>query len=137
MPTRHYFAPVIGTGTATDPYRATVADLAVSHVAVIPSRPDGTPRFPWALVTVAAPSFSVLDSDPALAGLPAVNLDLTLADLPKTARDRLLTLCQERGIDTTGVTGTTALRQVVRRIGRHLEPDYDERVVLVREDGTA
>lgn len=137
MPTRHYFAPITGTGADSDPYRAKVADLAVSHVAVIPSRPDGTPRFPWALVMVAAGSFAALDSDPALAGLPAVNLDLTLAELSTTARDRLLTLCQERGIDTTGVTGATTLRQVVRRIGRHLEPAYDEHTTWVREDGTA
>jgi hypothetical protein len=126
MPKRWFLSPVVGTGSENDAYRSKIADFGVNHVAVIPSKPDGTPRFGWCLVKVNAASFAALDADADLDGFPLVSLDATVASLPAGVRTRLRTALERRGIDTTDVTGATPLRVIVRRLGRLLDDRFDE-----------
>jgi hypothetical protein len=126
MARRWYLCPVVGTGTEDDSYRAKVADFGVNHIAVIPSKPDGTPRFGWCLVKVNAASFAALDADADLDGFPLVSLDATVASLPAGARTRLRAALERRGIDTSDVTGSTPLRAILRRLGRLLDDRFDE-----------
>jgi hypothetical protein len=50
---RWALSPIIGTGTAEDPYRASVADHnPPSFVSCIPGNDDGTPKYAWAVCTV-------------------------------------------------------------------------------------
>jgi len=49
-------------------------------------------------------------------GLLRSSLSLTVADLTAAVRNRVQSWMTERGISTTGITGTTTLRDVVKRI---------------------
>lgn len=119
---RWFLCPVIGSGTEADPYRAKVADLGVDHSAMIPSRADGTPRFLWCIVAVDTASFTALDTDTDLDGIPDISLSTELRDLSAAARNRLQTALSKRGIDTTGITLSTTVGQVLLRVMRTLDP---------------
>jgi hypothetical protein len=124
---------VIGTGAADDPWRAKIHGMGVNYVAVIPSKPDGSPALPWCIVKVAATDFSAIDADADIDAWPAVSLDATVAQLPTAARTRIRTALVNRGIDVSDFTGATTLRAVLRRIGRSLEPDFHEDVLDVAD----
>lgn len=133
MAKRWFICPVIGTGTAADPWRAKAADLNVNHVSVWPSKPDGSPALNWCLVKVSAADFTQLDADAAVDGWPNASLDTTVAQLPPAVRTRLAAALTKRGIDTSAVTGSTPLRAILKRIGKALEIDFDPDVVDVSD----
>lgn len=133
MAKRWFLCPVVGTGAADDPYRAKAHDYGVDYSAVIPSNPDGTPRFNWCLAKVAASDFAALDADGAFDAWPNVSLDTTVAQLPLAVRNRLRTALTNRGVDVSDVTGQTPLRAILRRIGRAMEPLFDPDVLDVRD----
>jgi hypothetical protein len=126
MSRRYYLAPIVGSGTMADPYRARVDLHSKNWSAVIPSKPDGTPRFAWALCIVAAADHSALEADALLDKLPNIDLDRTLADLSAAQRTALATRLQALGVDTSGVSASTTMRQVLRRVGQTLAADFDE-----------
>jgi hypothetical protein len=126
MSRRYYLAPIIGSGTLADPYRARVDVHVKNWSALIPSKPDGTPLFAWALCAVNAADHSALDADSLLDKLPQIDLDRTLADLTAGQRAALASRLQALGVDTSGVSASTTLRQVLRRIGQTLVGDFDE-----------
>jgi hypothetical protein len=131
---RFYLAPVVGSGTDLDPYRAKVPS-GTNYVTVIPSKPDGTPAFPWCVVRVARASglFVDLDADADVDRWPDFPLDTMVRDIPVAERTRLADALTRRGIDTSDVVGTTTLRQILRRVGRLLDARFSEIVTDVRE----
>jgi hypothetical protein len=131
MAKRWFLCPVIGTGAEGDYYRAKVADYGVAHVAVIPSKPDGSPLLNWCIVKVAASDFTQLDADADVDGWPNVSLDTTVSQLPAPVRTRIRAALTKRGIDTSDVTGATPLRAILKRIGRAMEATFDPDVVDV------
>jgi hypothetical protein len=117
---RFYLCPVIGTGAQDDPFRAKGHDIAVAnglpHVALIPSKPDGTPKYPWCLIR--APLHTALRDDADHRLLPP--LTTLWSDLPLAVQ----TAWQQEFSDRFGKTlipdpGDTAL-DVVRALGRAL-----------------
>lgn len=49
---------------------------------------------------------------------PAGNLDKTLAQIPADVRNNIATACDQLGIDRSGFTGTTTVREVLRSFGQ-------------------
>lgn len=128
MAKRWYLAPVTGTGTLADPYRAKLP-VGTNHSAVIATDPKtGVPVLPWCLVKVARGSgaFGDLDGDGDLDPLPVIALDAKVSDLAPSVRTRFAAGLEKRGIDTSDVRGATTIRQIVRRVGRMLDADFHE-----------
>lgn len=121
---RFYVAPVIGDGTEFNPYRPKVANYAVNWSVILPSKPDGTPLFPWCLVIVGAPDHTALVNDVDLDAFPEITLDSTLSVLNKAQRDRLLGFLTKRGVDTSGLTINSTFRDVLVRIGGALDANF-------------
>ena len=119
---RWALSPVIGTGTAADPYRAKAADHG-AHVAVIPGNDDGTPRFGWCLVK--------LDDNADIAGAQA---DGDIRLLPAWSMTHVITAGESASIadalDHFGIAGYPdptgrTVRQVVRWIADRLDITWD------------
>ena len=107
-----YLSPVIGTGTDADPYRVALGSYSTGGgVACIPSLPSGQPRFTWgrARVKVSTPT------DLTHLAFPLKNLDESIS-LTVSQFDAIKAVMDARGIDTTGLTRTSTLRQVVQRV---------------------
>lgn len=126
MSKRFYITKIIGTGDETDPYRPKVADYGVNWVGSIPSNPDGTPKFGFAFVIAATQDHTALLADPQIKGVPELSMDAQLSTLRKAVRDKLIAYFDEEGIDKTGLNQNSTMRQVIRRIGQHLEATFDE-----------
>lgn len=126
MAKRWLLCPVIGAGTEDDPYRAKVQDYGVDHSAVIPSLPDGTPRFGWCLVHASANDFAAILADAQVDAFPDRLIDTRIGDLPAGVRNALRTRLEARGIDTSDVSGNVTLRQIIRRIGKLLDGNFGE-----------
>ena len=115
---RWALSPVIGSGTATDPYRAAASDHG-AHVAVIPGNDDGTPRFGWALVRFDdAADIAAAAADDRLRVLPAWTLDHVVTAGEATAIADALDHFGIAGYPSP--TGRT-VRQVVRWIADRLD----------------
>jgi len=48
-----FLARIKGAGTVADPYRADLPDVPLNTTALIPSKPDGTPKYTYCLVKVS------------------------------------------------------------------------------------
>lgn len=81
----------------------------------------------WCLVLIDAPDHTDALADGTIDAFPDIaGLDITLGSIQSNLRNRLLTALANRGIDTSGLTTSSSLREVVRRVGRTIEPAYDE-----------
>lgn len=118
---RYYISPIIGTGTEEDPYRPKLADGGKPWVAIIPSKSDGTPSFPWALCLVNALDHTGILGDSNNDGLPDITLDSQLSVLPANQRNQLINRLNQRGIDMTGINATSTFRQLLERVGKQLD----------------
>lgn len=134
MASRFYLAPIIGTGTEIDPYRAKIP-TGTNYASLIRIGLDGVPVLPWCVVQVARAggNFADLDSDGDLDVWPLVPLDTQVNQLTATQRSRLRTALERRGIDSSDVSGTTTLRAILRRVARLLQPDASESSLSVSE----
>jgi len=130
MTRRWFIVPVIGTGTKGDPYRV---KLSIAHSALIPSNPDGTPRFNWALCLVSAADFTALDADTEAEPFPGVSLDDQLSSISAAARNRIQTALINRGVDLTGIDLNSTVRDVVERVVERLDARLDHRKMQVPE----
>lgn len=129
MSRRFYVCPIIGTGTITDPYRAAITDAVrtqnrAGSVAVIRSNPDGTPVFPWTLCVAAAPNHVAITNVQGVEGIPDITLDSTLGTMQSSARNRILNFLTNKGVDTSGITTSSTLAELLTRVGRHLDPNF-------------
>jgi hypothetical protein len=128
---RVYICPVIGTGTKADPYRSKGADFGYQFSSFIPSRPDGTPLFTWALTVLVGADFSAIDADAACDDLFGGDLPAsvntrdelraflranTIADVPLARRNAITAVLDKYGVDRTDFTGTTRLWRVLQRV---------------------
>lgn len=56
MAKRYAISPIIGSGTVEDPYRAAIAEVPETATsALIPSKPDGSPKWRFAFVLFDSP----------------------------------------------------------------------------------
>lgn len=119
---RFYLAPIIGTGSHANPYKADVP-TDVRYAAIIPSAVDGSPKFAFALVIVCQTDHTVMAADARYDAFP-VNLDIALTAPQRSALQTRLT---NRGWTTVAskvVNGVT-WRQILRYFGRFIN-DGDE-----------
>lgn len=137
MPAKYYISPIIGNGSEDNPFRAKISDYpGVSCSSIIPSKPDGTPRFTWTLVYVSGLDFSALDADLEIkdvfekfaSGVSFGEIQVflkskTVGDLAVTKRSAVQTYLTALGVDLTGVTLSTQLWDVVKRVKNHLDPN--------------
>jgi hypothetical protein len=131
MSKRFYISPVIGTGAWDDPFRAAVADEVQKQanggvVAVIPTNPTtGRPLFTFALCIVAVSNHAALDAVVNADRFPDITLDSKISVLTTAQRNALLNFASRRGISTTGLTINSTFRDVVERIGKHLNIHFN------------
>lgn len=128
---RHYIAPIIGSGTDSDPYRPLVEDYGVPYSAIFPTHPEGHPDWgkpatDWALVIVGGNKHSEIMKDKRLDVLPDWSYDGRISGLSAAAKTGLLKAMQRRGIDTSIVQNQDDYRSVLRVIGQKLTPTFDE-----------
>lgn len=124
---RYYLSNIVGTGDDMDPYRPKVADHGVSWVGVIPSDPvTGKPVSTWALVLVEAINHAALLADGAIDALPVFPLDGKVSAIQTATKNAMVSDLQARGIDTAFIGNADGYRDVIRGIGRTLEPAFDE-----------
>lgn len=127
MPRRFVLSAVIGSGVyvfngAYDPYRAKVSDFGVKNVCLIPSNPDGSPRFNWtlALVNATAADLATLDADPQIRVLPGF---AALSDvLTGPQKTNISTLLTRFGQPTSIVTNATTFRDFLQALHDVLIP---------------
>lgn len=134
MSKRFYICKVIGDGTEDNPYRPKVADYPVSWSGMLPSNPDGTPKYGFTFVIAATQDHTALLADPQIKGMPELSLDAQIGSLSKDLRDKMLAYFDEEGIDRTGLNLQSTMRDVLRRVGKHLEAAFDENRFDVREE---
>jgi hypothetical protein len=99
-----------------------VADVVVSHAAVIPGNPDGTPAFNWGIAKIDDASATAADAVPGVTVFPDLQLDdvLTL-----NQRNWLITRVGNLGLPTGWITPGITVRQALRTIGRYLDDKFD------------
>ena len=123
MPIRVYLSPIVGTGTAGDPYRPKVANYGLPWVAVIAGQPDGRPKFAWSLVLVNASDFTALNADAQLLTIPNVTLDSPISDLTSKERSRIQAGLTQRGIAIT-VADFETVGALLDAIGKTQNPEF-------------
>jgi hypothetical protein len=123
---RYYISKIVGDGSEENPYRPRVADYPVRWVGMIPPNPDGSPKYGFTFVLVAATDHQQLLDDPQIKGIPELSLDAQISTLSKAVRDKMLAYFNEEGIDRTGLTQQSTMREVLRRIGQHLQSTFNE-----------
>lgn len=127
MSKRYYISPIVGDGTEENSFRPKVADYPVKWVGIIPSDPvTGLPLFAWTLVLVEAQNHGQLISDGAIDPMPEFPLDGKVSAIHNATKNDMLARLQARGIDTTFIGNADGYRDVIRGVGRHLEPTFDE-----------
>lgn len=123
---QYFLSPVI---TATDPLGETIltTNAAQSAVAaglsygqVIPTNPDGTAQFTWALVSVSGTSLSTILADVTNTALPALTLDAKLTTASAVVQSAARTALGAKGISTTWITAQSSLRDMINHVGQFL-----------------
>lgn len=123
---RYYLCDIIGNGSEENSYRVIVANHGVAYVAVIPSdQYTGLPLHNWALTRVAAGSHVNIRNicDP----LPDYPMDGKVNGIHNATRSKMKTDIQNRtGQSSAWVDGVDGYREVIRGLGKFLEPTFDE-----------
>ena len=126
MAKRYYISKIVGDGSEESPYRPRVADYKVSWAGMVPSNADGTPKYGFAFVIVSTVDHQILLDDPLIKGMPELSLDAQISTLSKAVRDKMLAYFDQEGIDRTGLNLQSTMRDVLRRVGQHLAPTFNE-----------
>lgn len=127
MARRFFLTPVVEVTTPMGgvAYASKAATYGVAHAAVIPSQPDGTPRFGWCLVLVDAADLAALRADGTLNEVPGVSLSATLGSLSGQVRNQIQNRLTALGVDLAGVTLQWTIRQLLIRIVQSLDAACD------------
>ncbi|HEU4753964.1 MAG TPA: hypothetical protein VFU47_12720 [Armatimonadota bacterium] len=129
MAKRYYLCPIVGGTSWNDPYRPLLSGQpgVTGTVSVIENDPaTGKPLFDWCLCLVASQNHALLRGLPGVDPLPDFPLDGKVSAINNATRSQMLTRLQARGLDTSFVQNADGYREVVRGIGRHLSPNFDE-----------
>lgn len=133
---RYMISPIIGTGPISDPYRASVRDVAnVNTSAVIPTFTSGEnlgkPKFRFALCLCATTSIPAIQAVSNALVFPDYNLDGRMDGMEAQARADFVQSVQAYDVDGNGLhfdathTDGTSYRQVIAAIGQQLEPTFE------------
>src|SRR3990167_11508678 len=117
---RYFICPIIGDGLTTETaWRAKIPQTIQSHSALIPSKPDGSPKFSWALVKIDAMDFTTILADTTIFAFPNKSLDSTLTT---NERNKIKTILNSLKIQTLDILATTTLKQILLKVAQFLEP---------------
>ena len=150
MSVRYYISQVLPPDEELDNrYRVAIFDATprVGFSAHIPTTPDGIPAFPWALAFCKGDDFSGVDADPRNIRLfdgaegddkPEVEALIEWSntarwsELRTVSRNRIRSALAERGVPVGDIAGTTSMRAILQKIGRFLDPNFNELRLFVR-----
>jgi hypothetical protein len=124
---RYFIAPVVGTGTSSDPYRPKIRANELSWSAFIPTGPDGHPKLPWCIAYVDGTDLTTEINDAQLFEITD-QLDLTVeSSLTNQRKNALRTRMATYGVvvpDNTTINPWT-MRELLIFIGQALDPAFD------------
>ena len=125
---RYYLCDIIGDGGEDNPYRPAVADHGVNYAPVYPSQDPVTGQYarPHCLVLVAAPSHTALRGDARIDPLPDFPLDGKVQAIETASRQRAEQALARRGFQSSHFALKDGYREVVRSVGRELQPGFSE-----------
>lgn len=95
--------------------------------AEIPVGPDGQPTSTWALCHVAAKDHAVLRSDKRIDPLPDFPMDGKVSAVNEQTRSAMKAALNRRGLPAAAIVdGKDGYREVIRAVGRALNPAFSE-----------
>jgi hypothetical protein len=128
---RYCISPVVGTGTDTNPFRAAVGDVAgVNHQALIPTKPDGAPKYLFALCVVATGNLAAVLQVSNLFALPDYALDGQMGGMEIIARTGMVQSVEAYNLDGQGMhlsadhDDSDSYRDVLTSLGRQIVPGF-------------
>lgn len=130
MAKRYVIGPVVGSGTLGNPYRAKVADICPA-VSVIPSNPDGSPKYNFALSLVSTDNLAAVLAITNLYALPDYALDGRMDGMESNARTGLVQSVEAYDLDGNGLhldathDDSDGYRSVLEAIGEQFDPSFN------------
>lgn len=139
---RYYICDIIGTGTEMDPYRPAISreieaarvtnpTFDASYSVVIPTHPEGHPqaghpKFPHALAIVEANNHAIFSGKQDIDSLPDVALDSKVSSMHTPTKNAMIARLNARGLRGADVDNADGYREVIRGIGKALDPAFHE-----------
>jgi hypothetical protein len=119
-----YLSKIIGTGSMQDPYRVRAADFG-SHVALIPSNADGTPKHAGRWALVVTPTSAGRTIGPEMVALAEAPLDSTLGSLGTALQlAQVQAAVQTRFGVSPDVSPGRTLRDFLSEVGAAVQPGF-------------
>jgi hypothetical protein len=131
---RYYISNLIGDGSEDNPYRPAIEDLfeqrrltgRASYVYPPQDPATGAYQGNWVLVILAARNHTPAVADRRNDPMPDVPLDVATNAVGQAQQAALSAALSRRGIAIGNLWSSEGYRSVVRRIGRQLNPAFDE-----------
>jgi hypothetical protein len=120
MAKRYYVCDVIGDGSEENPFRPVVADLGVNWVGEVSA--DNTRAF----VLVNAVNHAAIIAHTRINALPDFPLDGKINAMQTAARNAMNNALTRRGFSVAGIDNADGYRDVIRSVGRSLNPNFNE-----------
>jgi hypothetical protein len=86
---------------------------------------DGSYIRPWVFAVVGGDQHATIEAHPNTIAMPDLSLDATLASLTATQRNWLRTKLEGLGIDVSGFTNATTIKQVLNTVLKMLRGKQD------------
>jgi hypothetical protein len=129
---RYLISPIIGDGKSLQTsFRAAVSDVTRGVVNLIPSRPDGTPKYRFAFCLVSTDVLPQVLAVSNVYALPDYNLDGRMDGMEADARTAMGQSVAAYDLDGNGLhldpsnADADSYRTVLTRIARQIEPAFD------------
>jgi hypothetical protein len=101
-------------------------DVLPPHVAVIPSNPDGSPKFTWALVLVNVANHLPILARADIDALPDFPKDAKVGAMHQATKLAMRARLVARQINPDTLDNADGYREVLRGIGRKLDGAFHE-----------
>jgi hypothetical protein len=128
---RFAISPIIGTGSDTNPFRPAVADVPQTNTnGVIPSKPDGTPKYRFALCVVGTLNLPAVLAVSNAYVFPDYPLDATLAGMDADKRAGMVQSVHAYDLDGAGLHLTCpnadgdSYRDAILSLIQQMEPAF-------------
>lgn len=129
---RYYISPIIGDGSADNPYRSAIDELLERKrligrcsVTMPPADPQtGRPLGTWCLVVLASQNHLNALFDSRLDALPDVPLDVATSAVGSAQRTAFEQALARRGISIGSLWGNEGWRSVIDRLGKKLDLNF-------------
>ena len=132
---RYYVCKIIGDGLSPDSaFRPAISDiidpktgtLAFVHSAVMPPIVNGAPEVPWCLVIAGGQDHKLAESHQDITKIPDFSLDIRLSAMQTATKMSMFNALTDRGIDVSDISNAEAMRDLIRSLGRKIDPDFSE-----------